>query len=170
MKKSTAKTCSHAAPPRCAGRVTPEADLTWLLHRAAHRMRAAMEEQVEKHDIQLRDYLVLTALGGEAQTTQLALGQAMGLDKTTMTSLLDRLEQEGLVVRCSVPHDRRARIPQATDAGRALQAKVANALARVESELLAAFSAAEQHSLRSMLCHIIRTGEGSDTHISGSCV
>jgi DNA-binding MarR family transcriptional regulator len=87
-----------------------------------------------------------------------------------MTSLLDRLEQDGLVVRRAVPHDRRARIPEATEAGRALQTKVANALARVESELLSEFSEAEQYSLRSMLCHIIRSGEASETHMSGSCV
>jgi DNA-binding MarR family transcriptional regulator len=170
MKKPSEQTCLNADAPRCAGRVTPEADLTWLLHRAAHRMRAAMEEQAEKHGIQLREFIVLTALKESGQTTQLALGQALGLDKTTMTSLLDRLEQEGLVVRQADPHDRRARIPEATNAGRTLQTKVANALARVEKDLLGGFSAAEQYSLRSMLCHIIRTGEGSETHISGSCV
>jgi DNA-binding MarR family transcriptional regulator len=169
LKKSP-ETCSLATATRCTGRITPEADLTWLLHRAAQRMRAEMEKQAEKHGIQMRDFIVLTALKESGQITQLALGQAIGLDKTTMTSLVDRLEQEGLVIRHADPHDRRARIPGATQAGRALQAKVANALARVESELLSDYSSAQQHALRTMLCHIISSGEGSEMHISGSCV
>lgn len=97
-------------------------------------------------------------------------GSVCGLDKTTLTSLLDRLEQDGLVIRRADPRDRRARLPEATEAGRALQARVASSLARVESGLLSGFSAAEQHSLRSMLCHLIAAGEGVETHLAGSCV
>jgi DNA-binding MarR family transcriptional regulator len=133
-------------------------------------MRTAMEEQAEQHGLQLRDYLVLTALGTLEQPTQLALGQAIGMDKTMLTSLLDRLEQRGLVIRRADPRDRRAHIPEATEAGRALQAEVASSLARVEAGLLSGFAAAEQRCLRLMLCNLITAGETIDTRIGGSCV
>jgi DNA-binding MarR family transcriptional regulator len=164
------KNVKSACAKTCAGRVTPEADLTWLLHRAAQRMRAAMEEQAEQHDLHLRDYLVLTALGTLDQPTQLALGQALGVDKTTLTSLLDRLEQRGLVIRRPDPRDRRARLPEVTEAGRVLQTKVASALTRVEAGLLSGFTAAEQRSLRLMLCDLISAGESMEPRIAGSCV
>ncbi len=170
VKSSRTKIGKDAIAPTCAGRVTPEADLTWLLHRAAQRMRAAMEEQAEQHGLALRDYLVLTALGTLDQPTQLVLGQALGLDKTTLTSLLDRLEQGGLVIRRADPRDRRARLPETTEAGRALQAKVASSLARVEAGLLSGFAAAEQRSLRLMLCDLISAGGSVETRIAGSCV
>ena len=84
VKSSRAKAGNDVIEPcTSAGRVTPEADLTWLLHRAAQRMRAAMEEQAEQHGLHVRDYLVLTALGTLERPTQLALVQALGLDKTT---------------------------------------------------------------------------------------
>jgi DNA-binding MarR family transcriptional regulator len=174
MRKTRRRSRAAAAPDAdeqvtFAGRVTPEADLTWLLNRAAQQMRVAMNQQALRHGIQLRDYLVLTALGTLEHSTQLALGQALGLDKTTVTSQIDRLEEKGLVVRSADPRDRRARIPEATEAGRTLQAKVATALGGVEAGLLSGFSGAEQRSLRLMLCQLIGAGE-TGARVGGSCL
>jgi hypothetical protein len=41
----------------------------------------------------VRDWIVLSALIAETGRTQLGLGHALGLDKTTLTALLDRVEQ-----------------------------------------------------------------------------
>jgi DNA-binding MarR family transcriptional regulator len=149
-------------------RLSPDADLTWLLHRAAQRMRSAIEGQAARHGINLRDYIVLSALGAPQQLTQLALGEALGLDKTTMTLELDRLEKKGLVVRRPDPADRRARLPAATAAGRALRAKVSAAWSDVEARLLAGMSAADQGSLRQMLYQL--TDIGPDEQLAGSCI
>jgi DNA-binding MarR family transcriptional regulator len=151
------------------GRPGPEADLTWLLHRAAQRMRGGIGEEAERHGIQLREYIVLSALGMAANLTQLELGKALGLDKTTLMLQLDRLETKHLVVRRTDPRDRRARIPQATPAGRALQFKVAEASKRVEAKVLRGFSEGEQRVLRTMLCDLI--GDREDTIMDkGSCL
>lgn len=147
------------------GRPTPEANLTWLLHRAAQRTRAAMDELAEQHGIQLREYIVLSALGMQP-LTQLELARVLSLDKTTLMLQIDRLEKKGLVVRRGDPSDRRARIPEATAAGRALQRKVEKASARVEAMLLAGFASGEQRNLRLMLCELIGNGEDD----KGSCL
>jgi DNA-binding MarR family transcriptional regulator len=167
--KTSPRSDAAVACPGTTGRVTPEADLTWLLHRAAQRMRIAMDEQAARHGLDLRAYLVLTALGQSNPQTQLALGQALGLDKTTLTVLLDRLEKDGLIVRLADPHDRRARIPESTPAGRALQARIARSVTDEEKRLLAGFSGAQQRSLRVMLCHLVGAGEGAEV-LAGSCV
>ena len=167
--RQTSKTRSTTnEPATTAGRPSPDADLTWLLHRAAQRMRSAVEEQAELHGINLRDYIVLTALGASEPLSQLALGEALGLDKTTMTLELDRLEKKGLVVRAPDPSDRRARIPEVTPAGRALRTKVAGAWSGVETGLLSGMTAREQRSLRLMLCQLIDAGPS--TRLAGSCV
>jgi DNA-binding MarR family transcriptional regulator len=80
-------------------------------------MRGAAGEQAQKHGIQLRDYIVLSALDKTPNLTQVELAKALGLDKTTLMSQLDRLERMGLVVRRSDPRDRRTRIPEITRAG-----------------------------------------------------
>lgn len=60
-----------------------DSEITWLLHRAAQRVRGATGEQAEKHGLTLRDYIVLSALHKTPGLTQGDLGRSLGLDKTT---------------------------------------------------------------------------------------
>ena len=147
--------------------MNPSADseITWLLHRAAQRMRGATGEQAEKHGLQLRDYIVLSALGMTPNLTQGELGKALGLDKTTLMSQLDRLERMGLIVRRSDPRDRRARIPEITGAGNAIRAKVARACDIVEAAALNSFSQDQVQAFRRILSEII-----GDSQDRGSCL
>jgi DNA-binding MarR family transcriptional regulator len=143
--------CTEAEPcsePR--GADSP--DLTWLLHRAAQRMRTALDEAAQAHGLTgARDWIVLSALRAGPRQTQLALANALGLDKTTMTSLLDRMEARGLITRRLDRSDRRARIPELTEAGRETQAEVTRARDRVEAGLLSTFTGEEQRRLRELL-------------------
>ena len=142
-----------------------ESEITWLLHRAAQRMRTATSEQAEKHGLQLRDYIVLSALDKTPNLTQVELGKALGLDKTTLMGQVDRLERMGLVVRRNDPRDRRARIPEITEAGNALRAKVASACDNVEAAAVNGFSQDQAHVFRRMLVEIIGNSEDR-----GSCL
>jgi DNA-binding MarR family transcriptional regulator len=145
--------------------------MTWLLHRAAQRMRAALDQVAQAQGLAgVRDWIVLSALIARPRRTQLALGHALGLDKTTLTSLLDRLETDGLVVRSLDPHDRRARIPEVTTVGRRLHARVRRARDNTEAELLKAFSLQEQHLLRDLLTRLAADHHGDCLHASGSCI
>ena len=165
---------SPASPPSTPDRIAPtsasmspsvDSEITWLLHRAAQRMRSATGEQAKKHGIQLRDYIVLSALGKTPNLTQAELGKTLGLDKTTLMSQLDRLERVGLVVRRSDPRDRRARIPEITESGNTLRAKVASACDSVEAAVLNSFSPDDVQVFRRMLFEII--GDSDDR---GSCL
>ena len=154
-----------AAPSATGPGPSVDSEITWLLHRAAQRMRGATGEQADKHGLQLRDYIVLSALSMTANLTQGELGKALGLDKTTLMSQLDRLERTGLVVRRSDPRDRRARIPEITEAGNALRAKVASACDSVETSILNSFSRDHVQIFRRMLFDII-----GDSEDRGSCL
>lgn len=155
----------QAEPSAVSAGPSADSEITWLLHRAAQRMRSATGEQAEKHGLQLRDYIVLSALGKMPNLTQAELGKALGLDKTTLMSQLDRLEHRGLVVRRGDPRDRRARIPEITETGNALRAKVADACDSVEAAVLSSFSQDDVHLFRGMLFKII--GDSDDP---GSCL
>src|SRR5690348_2566392 len=116
---TTRSPCSYRTPrprpaegTRVAGRnPTPDSEITWLLHRAAQHMRGVTGEQAARHGLQLRDYIVLSALDKTPDLSQGELGKALGLDKTTLMSQLDGLERRGLVVRRAHPRDRRLRVP-----------------------------------------------------------
>lgn len=145
-------------------------DVNWLINRAAHALREAMDAEAIAHGTTIRGHIVLTALvqneGSESRPySQLALGHALGVDKTTMTALLDKLERQGLVVRTPDPNDRRARIPVPTDAGRELQAKLYRQLKAVEERMLSPLTATEQDHLRDMLRRLIPAGP-----VEGTCM
>lgn len=153
-----------AADARTLG-PSADSEITWLLHRAAQRLRGATAEHAEKHGLQLRDYIVLSALAMTSDLTQGELGTALGLDKTTLMSQVDSLEGRGLVVRRSAPRDRRIRIPEITEAGNALRATVAAACAGAEAAVLSSFGPAQVQAFRRMLVDII-----GDSEDRGSCL
>lgn len=144
---------------------TADSEITWLLHRAAQRMRAATSQIAQEHGVELRDYIVLSALEASPSQTQIELGRSLGLDKTTLMSSLDRLEGQGLVIRRADPRDRRARIPEITAAGGALRSTVARACARAEAAALNGASESSVRTLRRLLADLI--GDGQDP---GSCL
>jgi DNA-binding MarR family transcriptional regulator len=154
----------------CAAVAGAQDDLTWLLHRCAQRMRGALDEAAREHGLSgARDWIVLSAIAAGPRQTQLALAQSLGLDKTTMTSLLDRLEAAGLVTRDQDSRDRRARIPGLTETGTRVQHEVIAARDRAEEVVLSQLSADEQRVLRAMLSRLA-DGPADDPRAAGSCM
>jgi DNA-binding MarR family transcriptional regulator len=118
---------------------SPSQDLTWLAHRAAEALGAAFNRVSRDAGLNdLRDWLVLALVSDGARRTQLEVATQLGIDKTTLMSLLDRLERDGLVVRTLSEHDRRVRIPEATPAGREVVNRVAVARDAAINDRLAA--------------------------------
>lgn len=142
-------------------------DFNWLLHRATQRVGAVYADEVTKYGVSVRGQLILQALANEElQRTQLRLGAALGLDKTTLTSELDKLERAGLVVRVPDPDDRRVRTPVITDKGVELQKQAADALGEIERAYRARFTAEEMAVLRKALISLAN----GEAPVHGSCI
>jgi DNA-binding MarR family transcriptional regulator len=131
------------------------ADLAFLLHAAADRMAVDLDRAaVEMGLNDMRDWLVLAALDDGQQRTQLELSRMVCVDKTTLISVLDRLEQQQLVVRTVHPTDRRVRIPQITPAGRSVYAKFATARDTAEASALDGVAPDQRALLLELLARI----------------
>ncbi len=138
----------------CSGLFWPP-DLTFLLHAAADRMRIDLDRAAVDIGLNdMRDWLVLAALGDGQQRTQLELSRMVCVDKTTLISVLDRLEQHELIVRTVDPTDRRVRIPQITPAGRRMYAKFAAARDTAEAQALDGIDPEQRSLLLSLLAQI----------------
>lgn len=128
-----------ADPPAqdCFSGMFRPADLTFLLHAAADRMVVELDRAAERIGLNdVRDWLVLAVLADGQQRTQLELSKIVCIDKTTLITVLDRLEQQKLIVRTTDPNDRRVRIPRLTAAGRRAHAKFASARDEAETRVL----------------------------------
>lgn len=109
----------------------------------------------------LRDWLVLALISGDGTPrTQLEIATQLGIDKSTLVPLLDRLERDGLIIRSTSERDRRVRIPQATPAGIKVVKEVAIARDAAINDRLAAIPPAERASFHATLWKIV---EGAAT-------
>lgn len=149
----------HVEEEQCAAAASlcPRFDLSWLLNRAAQRMSDVVHTEASRHGIGMRGQLVLTALSQEAGRTQLALGAALAVDKTTLTTELDRLESCGLVLRRPDPRDRRVRIPEITEKGRQVQATLSEAIRAATDQQVAVLSDAERAILEQALQRLVES-------------
>ncbi|MDN5569112.1 MAG: MarR family transcriptional regulator [Paracoccus sp. (in: a-proteobacteria)] len=71
-------------------------------------------------------YLVLLSLWGQDAQSVGQIGAGLGLDSSTLTPLIKRIEATGFVVRARDPLDERRVIVSLTDQGRALRSQSAH--------------------------------------------
>ena len=112
-------------------------ELAAQFFRLSRAFIAAETPLLEANDIQMWDYVVLSALDTRVAPTQLELAKLTGRDKTRIIGNLDALEQAGLLSRRPDPVDRRAKIVEISDAGKEVVARCRKAIARMEDEVLA---------------------------------
>jgi DNA-binding MarR family transcriptional regulator len=94
---------------------------------------------------------LLNVLGERDGAIQQELGAAMGIDPSTMVSLLDELERAGLANRRPRPTDRRAREVVITPKGRRLLERGRGLASQVDDEVLQGLTAAERGQLLGLL-------------------
>jgi MarR family transcriptional regulator, lower aerobic nicotinate degradation pathway regulator len=94
---------------------------------------------------------VLNVLGARDGAIQQELGSAMGIDPSTMVSLIDQLESAGLARRRPHPDDRRARQVSITPKGRRLLQRARDVAFEAEDEVLGGLTSAERRELLMLL-------------------
>jgi DNA-binding MarR family transcriptional regulator len=100
---------------------------------------------------------VLNVLGVREGVIQQEIGAAMGIDPSTMVSLIDQLESAGLAKRRPHPTDRRAREVAITPKGRRLLERGRQMSMQVEDEVLRGLTAAERRQLLTLLRRALTT-------------
>ena len=94
--------------------------------------------EVEKtgYDLTPVQYAALAAVSGNPRIDQVTLAGLIAYDRTTITGVVDRLVQKGLVARLESSRDRRARELKITDAGRRTLRGIAPAVEAAQRVIL----------------------------------
>jgi DNA-binding MarR family transcriptional regulator len=95
---------------------------------------------------------LLNVIGTREGAIQQELGAVMGIDRSTMVSLVDQLESAGLAKRTPSARDRRARVIEITPKGRRLLKRCRRMIGDTEDEVLAGLTLEE----RLELLHLLR--------------
>jgi DNA-binding MarR family transcriptional regulator len=96
-------------------------------------------------------FALLNVIGARDGAIQQELGAAMGIDPSTMVSLIDQLEGAGLAKRRPSARDRRAREVKITPKGRRALERGRQTAAQVEDEVLSGLSDPERRQLLALL-------------------
>jgi MarR family transcriptional regulator, lower aerobic nicotinate degradation pathway regulator len=122
--------------------------LFFRLWRASHERTA---EALESVGLTPPLFALLNVLGARRGAIQQEIGQLMGIDPSTMVSLIDQLESAGLAKRRTHPKDRRAREVSITPKGRRALERARGLAKRVEDDVLRGLSTAERGQLLTLL-------------------
>jgi MarR family transcriptional regulator, lower aerobic nicotinate degradation pathway regulator len=127
----------------------------FLLKDVLMLFRRSMERTLSAHAIRPPQYLMLLVLRDEGPMSQHALGQRVGLDRTTGMQLVQALADRQLIHREDDPNDRRVYRLSLTEDGNRLAERLERDIADGERRVLAPLSAEQQAaftaSLRTLL-------------------
>ncbi|MBB6308294.1 MarR family winged helix-turn-helix transcriptional regulator [Xanthobacter tagetidis] len=114
-------------PDRPEGAAIPPLDdfLCFALYAAGHAMTRFYKPLLDPLGLTYPQYLAMVALWEKGERTVGELGEALGLESSTLTPLLKRLEAMGHVVRARDSKDERVVRVRPTDQGMALRERAA---------------------------------------------
>jgi DNA-binding MarR family transcriptional regulator len=96
-------------------------------------------------------FSVLTVIDCNPGLSQARLGQILGIDRSTLVAVIDRLEARGLVERTDAPRDRRSYALYISGQGRKLVADLTERVRAHERHIAADLDEAEKASLIALL-------------------
>jgi DNA-binding MarR family transcriptional regulator len=117
--------------------VSPGESALLALQRATHVTLHALSRELASLGLTAAEINALANLADGRARTVSELGAATGSRPTTVTSVLDRLEQHGHITRGPRPGDRRAVLIELTGPGRRAAATIQQTLAGLEQRALA---------------------------------
>ena len=129
-----------------------------LITRARSSLLASFDTELEPFGVTGAQFEVLKNLVRSNNETAASLCRALHYDTGSMTRMLDRLQEKGLVSRERDTGDRRLVFLRLTHAGEMLIPKIRPALRRALRRHLAGFTTDEVESLKRYLGRIIENG------------
>ncbi|MDQ0559410.1 DNA-binding MarR family transcriptional regulator [Rhizobium mesoamericanum] len=101
-----------------------ENQLCFAVYSTAHAFTRAYKPILDKVGLTYPQYLVMLALWEKSEQAVKAIGEQLDLDSGTLSPLLKRLEQNGLIKRTRDSRDERQVIVSLTDKGRAMRGEI----------------------------------------------
>lgn len=138
-----------------------------LEHYPGHYIRRLQQIAVAVFMEETRDfgvtpvqYAALSAVLRQPGVDQRTLARAIGLDTSTIGSVIDRLEGRGLMARSNSPTDRRVRLLHVTPQGSELLEAAEPSVLAAQQRMLDPLPAAQRALLLEALACVIRANDG----------
>ena len=128
--------------------------INFLLTGAQHRVFQILKKDLEKYDLTPIQYGVLRSIWSYGSKNPKDIAEKFGIENSTISGILERMENKGLLVRNIDSEDRRFIRIELTEAGRELEKPVNATVDAFNKRVLAPFSKEEVEMLREILGRI----------------
>jgi MarR family transcriptional regulator, organic hydroperoxide resistance regulator len=130
--------------------------ISHAIARVARAHRGTAGQLLRRIGLYAGQELLMMRLWETGPQRQSELIKTLDLDASTVTRMVQRLEQAGFVTRCPDPRDRRAVLVATTEAGEALRPEVATMWQELEDRTLAGVSGEDRDQLARLLAAVER--------------
>jgi len=114
--------------------------INYLLTNAQHKVYQLMSARLAPYGITPGQYGVLNCLWSKREDTPKDVAQTLGLETSTISGLLDKMQKRGLIDRVVNPGDRRVIHIVLTPEGETLREPVLAIVRQVNDEILGEFT------------------------------
>lgn len=126
-----------------------------LIRRAQQIAVAIFMEECAVFDLTPVQYAALVAIRENPGTDATRLSALIAFDRSTLGSVLERLEARKLVMRYSSPDDKRIKLLKLTAAGSALVKRAETAVLRAQERILAPLRPNDRNKLMELLGQLV---------------
>jgi len=121
------------------------------IHKASRQIGLYLEGTSAELDVLVPEGHLLTYLASYAPASVGELGRVFGLKGSTLTSMLDRLEERRLILRRDNPEDRRSFLVDVTASGERIAAALRKRIEALEGDVLRRVSQRDLAGFRAVL-------------------
>jgi len=136
-----------------------EESVGYIIRQAQLALHRTIDANMAELDLTALQWVPLLMLAKQKAQTAAELSRCLGVDTSTMTRMLDRLEAKSLLVRKRSVDDRRVIFLELTDEGRALSERIPYVMADSLNQHLRGFSRTELDELKRLLRKLAANGE-----------
>ncbi len=126
----------------------------------SHVMRRAMNAQLARENITLRQWEVLAWIALCGEMSQVELSDRLGIEAPTLAGVLARMERDGWLERTACTEDRRRKRLRPTPKSEQVWARMVECCHRVRAQAIQGIPAEELQALRTT-CEKIRANLGA---------
>lgn len=131
---------------------------TYWISRLANLMQEQFNQRLKKEDVTWPQWMVLNVLEQGLAKTPAAIAENIGIDRSAVTRLLDRLEKKDLVIREHDRLDRRSVNVYITDKGKQLMQSLNRVAKEHQDHFLSSLHPTEHRILKGNLQKLLRLG------------
>jgi MarR family transcriptional regulator for hemolysin len=117
----------------------------------SHALEQALNEELMRHGITVRQFQVLAWLSLEGDLSQAELAERMTIEAPTLVGILDRMERDGWISRLSCASDRRKKLIRPTERVQPVWSRMTSCARRVRARATRGIDPIQLEQLKQVL-------------------